>query len=227
MRYGEPAIGEVLTQLKDRGCQRILLFPLYPQYAASTSATACDAVFRVLMTMRWQPALRVAPPYHDNPLYIQALEAAVQRHVALLREPPEVIVASFHGLPKRYLELGDPYHCHCQKTARLLRERLGFDNNSLHVAFQSRFGREPWLKPYCDELVYRLAKDHGVRRLAVIAPGFAADCLETLEEIEDEIRTAFLSGGGKDFSYIPCLNDSQDHLSMLAALIKCELAGWI
>jgi ferrochelatase len=226
MRYGSPATDTVIKKLVAARCTRILLFALYPQYAAATTATAYDEAFRALMLERWQPAIRTAPPYHDDPGYIAALAGAIETHLAGLAWRPEVVLASFHGLPKRYLDLGDPYHCQCAKTARLLRARLGWKNEGLRMTFQSRFGREEWLKPYTDETVRSLA-GQGVRNLAIVAPGFAADCLETLEELAMGARESFLEHGGENFTYIPCLNDGDEHIQLLAGLITRELAGWI
>jgi ferrochelatase len=226
MRYGNPSTGAVLKKLIDGGCTRILLFALYPQYAAATTATAYDQAFRALMAERWQPAIRTAPPYHDEPRYIEALAGSIEAHLAGLSWRPEVVLASFHGLPRRYLMLGDPYHCHCVKTARLLRERLGWDEQDLRLTFQSRFGREEWLRPYTDETVRSLAAD-GVKNLAIVTPGFAADCVETLEEIAIGARESFLEHGGENFTFVPCLNDESDHIALLADLVRRELAGWI
>ena len=226
MRYGNPTTASGIDALQAKGCQRILLFPLYPQYAAATTATACDQAFRALMNVRWQPAVRTVPAYHDDPAYIDALAGSIERHLAGLDWSPDVLVTSFHGLPKRYLLAGDPYHCHCQKTARLLLERLGWPETRLQIAFQSRFGKEEWLRPYTVEHVAALAKE-GRRKLAVIAPGFAADCVETLEEIQEEIKEAFEDAGGERFTYIPCLNADDAHIAMLAAIIERELGGWI
>jgi ferrochelatase len=216
----------VLKKLIEAGCTRILLFALYPQYAAASTATAYDQAFRALMAERWQPAIRTAPPYHDEPSYIEALARSIEAHLAGLSWRPEVVLASFHGLPKRYLLLGDPYHCQCAKTARLLRERLGWDDQDLRLTFQSRFGREEWLRPYTDETVRSLAAD-GVKNLAIVTPGFAADCVETLEEIAIGARESFLEHGGENFTFVPCLNDESDHIALLADLVRRELAGWI
>jgi ferrochelatase len=226
MRYGNPATGAVLKRMIDAGCTRLLLLALYPQYAAATTATAYDQGFRALMAERWQPAIRTTPPYHDEPGYIEALARTIESHLAGLSWRPEVLLASFHGLPKRYLLLGDPYHCHCAKTARLLRERLGRDEQELRLTFQSRFGREEWLRPYTDETVRSLAGE-GVKNLAIVTPGFAADCVETLEEIAIGVRESFLEHGGERFTYVPCLNDGDDHIALLAGLVRRELAGWI
>jgi len=222
MRYGRPAIGERLDSLTAAGCDRILLAPLYPQYCAATTATANDKAFAALATMRWQPAVRTLPPYYDDPAYIDALKASVEAGLAALDFEPQAIVASFHGMPQRTLELGDPYHCHCQKTARLLGESLG---RELTIAFQSRFGRAKWLEPATDATLAALP-GKGVERVAVVAPGFAADCLETLEELAIRGREAFLAAGGTDFAYLPCLNASPVGITMLRMILSRELAGW-
>ncbi len=226
MRYGNPSTASKIKELQDQGCQRILLFPLYPQYSAATTGTACDQAFRALMKTRWQPAVRTVPAYHDEPGYIEALAKSIEAHLAKLDWEPDVLVTSFHGLPKRYLLSGDPYHCQCQKTARLVREHLGWEDDKLQIAFQSLFGRDEWLRPYTVEHVADLARQ-GKKNLAIIAPGFSADCVETLEEIEEEIREAFEEAGGERFSYIPCLNDQDDHIAFLAEIIERELGGWI
>ncbi len=225
MRYGNPSIRSRLTALAVRGCERILVAPLYPQYAAATSATVCDEVFRALMTLRWQPALRVAPPYFDEPAYIEAVAASLEAHVAALTFVPDVILASFHGIPKSYFDNGDPYYCHCAKTTRLLRDRLGLDDGKLIMTFQSRFGRAEWLKPYTDMTVKELAA-RGVKNLAVITPGFAADCLETLEEIAGENADYFRHAGGENFTAIPCLNDSESGMRVIETVVLRELLGW-
>ena len=224
MRYGNPSVDSVMRDLLRRGCEKILFFPLYPQYSAPTTATANDQAFRSLMGARWQPAVRTVPAYHDHPLYIEALARSVE--AALAEDAPETLVVSYHGLPERYLREGDPYHCHCRKTSRLLRERLGWPEDRIRTTFQSRFGTEEWLKPYTVEEVARLA-GAGTRRIAVIAPGFSADCIETLEEIQGEIRESFEEAGGREFVYIPCLNDSADHIRLLAAVASNELSGWL
>ncbi len=202
MRYGLPDVKSRLAALQAEGCDRILLVPLYPQYAAPTSATACDQAFRALMDMRWQPTIRVSPPYHDDPAYIAALADSIRNHIATLDFEPEVILCSFHGMPKSYLDRGDPYHCQCAKTKRLLQEALGLSSERLVMTFQSRFGPEEWLKPYTDETVEALAR-RGVKKLAIVAPGFSADCLETLEELDVENREIFMEHGGEKFAYIP------------------------
>ena len=222
MRYGRPAIAERIDALKAAGCQRILIAPLYPQYCAATTATANDEAFAHLRRMRWQPAVRTLPPYHDDPAYIAALAASVEAELAALPFAPQAIVASFHGMPERTLRLGDPYHCHCRKTARLLSEALG---RELVVAFQSRFGRAKWLEPATDKVLAELPRQ-GVTRVALVAPGFAADCLETLEELAIRGRATFLAAGGSDFACLPCLNDSDAGMEMLRRLIGRELEGW-
>jgi len=223
MRYGNPAIADRLTALKDAGCERILIAPLYPQYCAATTATANDKAFAALAGMRWQPAIRTLPPYHDDPAYIGALRTQVEMQIAALDFVPDAVIASFHGMPKRTLQLGDPYHCHCQKTARLLGEAMG---RELIVAFQSRFGPAKWLGPATDETLEALPAK-GIRKVAVIAPGFSADCLETLEELAIRGRESFMTAGGTDFAYLPCLNDGAPGMAMLRTLIARELAGWI
>ncbi|GGC63853.1 ferrochelatase [Chelatococcus reniformis] len=226
MRYGFPAINERLRALQAQGCDRILLLPLYPQYAAATTATVCDHAFRALMKMRWQPAVRAAPPYHDDPVYIDALVASLERHVAALSFEPEVILVSFHGMPKSYLLKGDPYHCQCVKTWRLMGEAMGLPEDRLRMSFQSRFGKGEWLTPYTDETVKALARS-GVKRLAVVTPGFAADCLETLEEIGVENAGYFTDNGGEHFAAIPCLNDSDEGMAVIRHLTLRELQGWL
>jgi ferrochelatase len=223
MRYGNPAIADRLTALKDAGCERILIAPLYPQYCAATTATANDKAFAALAGMRWQPAIRTLPPYHDDPAYIAALRTQVEMQIAALDFVPDAVIASFHGMPRRTLELGDPYHCHCQKTARLLSEAMG---RELIVAFQSRFGPAKWLGPATDETLEALPAK-GIRKVAVIAPGFSADCLETLEELAIRGRESFMTAGGTDFAYLPCLNDGAPGMAMLRTLIARELAGWV
>ena len=226
MRYGNPSMRSALTNLHGQGCDRILLVPLYPQYAAATTATACDKTFEALMSMRWQPTLRVSPPYHDDPAYISALARSLKAGLAELDFEPEVILASFHGVPKEYLLKGDPYHCQCAKTTRLLQHELGWSPEFLRLTFQSRFGPAEWLQPYTDETVKALAKS-GVKRLAVITPGFSSDCLETIEEIGGENAEYFHEYGGEKFARIPCLNDSADGLAVIEAVVRRELMGWI
>jgi ferrochelatase len=226
MRYGNPSTTSKVRAMVAAGCDRILFAPLYPQYAGATTATANDAFFRALMAEKWQPASRTLPPYFDHPLYIDALAASVDRAVKALAKPPELLLCSYHGLPERYLREGDPYHCQCQKTTRLLREKLGWEKERVVSTFQSRFGPEQWLKPYTVKEVARLAES-GVRRIAVVAPAFSADCIETLEEINGEIRESFLHAGGEEFTYIPCLNDDDAHIAALMAAIADSLKGWI
>ena len=223
MRYGQPAIGAQITAMQAAGCQRILIAPLYPQYCAATTATATDDAFAALMAMRWQPALRTLPSYHDDPAYIDALVAQLRRQLAALDFEPERLIASFHGMPQRTLELGDPYHCHCRKTARLVSEALG---RPIDVAFQSRFGRAKWLEPATDATLEQLGRD-GVKRVALFAPGFSADCLETLEELAIRGREQFLAAGGEQFAYLACLNAEAEGMAMLETLVRRELAGWI
>lgn len=226
MRYGKPSIVERLDALKAEGCDRVLVFPLYPQYAASTTATVNDVVYAHLLTQRWQPAIRTVPPYHDDPVYIEALARSIEHHLGTLDWEPEVVLASFHGIPQSYFRKGDPYHCHCMKTARLLRERLGWEKDRLRVTFQSRFGPEEWLQPYTDKTVEALAKG-GTKRLAVITPGFVSDCLETLEEIAGENGEIFHHAGGEKFSHIPCLNDSEWGMDVIESVVRRELGGWV
>ncbi len=226
MRYGNPSVKSAMERLQADGCDRILLVPLYPQYAAATSATACDKAFEALMTMRWQPALRVAPPYADDPDYIEAVAESVRDSLGRLDFVPEIIIASFHGVPKDYLLKGDPYHCQCAKTARLLREALGLTPDQFMLTFQSRFGGAEWLQPYTDETIKGLAA-RGVKRLAVVTPGFSSDCLETIEEIGGENAEYFHQGGGEKFARIACLNDSPGGLRVIETLVCRELMGWI
>jgi ferrochelatase len=226
MRYGKPSIAARLAMLAAQGCERILLVPLYPQYCAATTATVCDAAFRSLMRMRWQPSLRVAPPYFDDPVYIDALATSLEAELAKLTFKPDVIVASYHGIPKSYFDKGDPYYCHCAKTTRLLRERLGLGDDKLIMTFQSRFGRAEWLQPYTDKTVEALGR-RGVKSLAVVTPGFSADCLETLEEIAVENAHIFKTNGGENFAAIPCLNDSEEGMAVISAVVLRELEGWV
>jgi ferrochelatase len=226
MRYGNPSIRAGIEALMTRGCDRILVVPLYPQYSAATSATVCDEAFRVLTALRAQPTLRVSPPYYDDPDYIEALATSIQAHLATLSFKPELIVASFHGMPKEYVDKGDPYQAQCIATTDALRERLGPAAPKLLLTFQSRFGNAEWLQPYTDKTVEQLAKD-GVRRIAVVMPGFAADCLETLEEIAQENAEIFKHNGGESFAAIPCLNDSDAGMKVIHGLVLRELQGWI
>ncbi|WBX82562.1 ferrochelatase [Sphingosinicella microcystinivorans] len=225
MRYGNPSIPVRLDALRAAGCTRILVMPLYPQYSAATTATVVDKVGASLKAMRWQPAVRFLPPYHDDPLYISALAEDARTALAALDFEPDVLVASFHGMPERTLRLGDPYHCQAQKTARLLREALGRDEAGFRTAFQSRFGKAEWLKPYLDRTLEALPGE-GVRKVAVIAPGFSADCIETLEEIAIRARETFLHAGGTHFACLRCLNAGPEGMRMLTGLAQRELAGW-
>ncbi len=226
MRYGQPSIRSKMDELQKDGCEKILLFPLYPQYAAATTATVNDEAFKALLKMRWQPALRTVPRYHDDPVYIDALAVSIEKHLATLDWEPEVVLTSYHGIPKSYFMKGDPYHCQCYKTTRLLRDRLGWSKEKLMVTFQSRFGPEEWLQPYTDKTVEELAQ-RGIKRIAILNPGFVSDCLETLEEIAGEAGESFLHNGGEKFAHIPCLNDSPEGMSVLEHIVRRELQGWI
>ncbi|WP_075291295.1 ferrochelatase [Pararhizobium arenae] len=226
MRYGQPSIPSRIEALQKKGCEKILVFPLYPQYAAATTATVNDEAFKALLKMRWQPALRTVPPYHDDPVYIDALANSITQHLSTLDWEPEVVLTSFHGIPKSYFDKGDPYYCQCQKTARLLREKLGWSKEKLQVTFQSRFGPEEWLQPYTDKTVEKLAQE-GVKRIAVLNPGFVSDCLETLEEIAEQAAESFHHSGGEKFTHIPCLNDSADGMAVLEHVVRRELQGWV
>ncbi len=228
MRYGNPALGAEVQRLKDAGCERILVAPLYPQYSGATTATAVDALGAQLAKMRWQPAIRTLPPYYDDPMHIEALHADTARQLAALPFVPEVLLLSFHGMPLRTLQLGDPYHCHCRKTARLLTEALAGDYPALRieVSFQSRFGRAKWLEPATDAVLATEAKS-GTRRLAIAAPGFSADCLETREELAIRGREQFVEAGGEAFAVLDCLNDGDAGMAMLEHLVRRELQGWI
>ncbi|RUW96258.1 ferrochelatase [Mesorhizobium sp. M8A.F.Ca.ET.023.01.1.1] len=225
MRYGNPSTASVAERLVAQGCDRILSLPLYPQYSATTTATANDQLFRALMKMRRAPAIRSVPPYYDEPVYIEALAASIEQHLATLNFEPEVVITSYHGIPKPYFEKGDPYHCHCLKTTRLLRERLGWDENKLITTFQSRFGAQEWLQPYTDKTVEKLAKD-GVKSIAIVNPGFSVDCIETLDEIGREAAETFHHAGGEKFAHIPCLNDSPEGMAVIEAMVRRELSGW-
>ncbi|MDB5618236.1 ferrochelatase [Tardiphaga sp.] len=226
MRYGNPSIRSRIAALTAQGCERILVVPLYPQYSAATSATVCDEVFNVLAKMRAQPTLRVTPPYYVEPDYINALAVSIESHIATLDYVPELVVASFHGMPQKYIDKGDPYQAQCIATTEALRQRMGSDAPRLLLTFQSRFGFDQWPKPYTDKTIEQLAKD-GVKRIAVVMPGFSADCLETLEEIAQENCEIFLHNGGEKFSAIPCLNDSDPGMDVIRGLVLRELQGWI
>jgi protoporphyrin/coproporphyrin ferrochelatase len=226
MRYGNPSISSVLDEFRDQGCDRLLIAPLYPQYSLATTGSVLERVFDHLSQQRWMPALRTLPPYFDDPIHIEAVAASVRTHLNGLDFKPQVVLASFHGMPQVTLKKGDPYHCQCQKTARLLRSAMNMNEAQLQLSFQSRFGKQTWLQPYSIDVIRRLPSQ-GVQDIAVVAPGFSADCLETLEEIQSELQLAFTESGGKRFSYIPCLNATPIGIDMLQRIIGRELAGWI
>ena len=226
MRYGNPSTKSKVQKMIEAGCQKILFFPLYPHYAGATSATANDQFFRVLMEEKWQPVARVVEPYFEDTGYIDALAQSIETAYAAAETKPEILVCSYHGVPQRYLREGDPYHCQCQKTTRLLKERLGWDDTQIITTFQSRFGPEEWLQPYTVEEVARLA-EKGKKNIAVCAPAFSADCIETLEEINEEIKESFEHAGGEHFTYIPCLNDNDAHMDALAGIVQRNLRGWL
>jgi len=217
MRYGNPSIRSKLHQLKNEGCENIIIFPLYPQYAAATTATVCDEVYRSLMKMRWQPSLQIIPHYESEPLYIDALVNSIEKKIKTLRWNPDLIISSYHGIPKTYFDKGDPYHCYCHKTTRLIKEK--FKKVEVKTTFQSRFGPQEWLTPYTDKTLENLPKE-GIKNLLVICPGFASDCVETLEEINIQGREIFIEKGGENFDLIPCLNDSLDHINLFQKLVK-------
>ena len=225
MRYGKPEIDKTLNKMKESGCTKIVLMPLYPQYAASTSATVKDEVFKWLLEQRWQPDIRTIPPWFDDSIYIKALANTIKDNLKN-KIKPDMLLISFHGIPKRYFMAGDPYHCHCIKTARLLRQELKWPEDKILVTFQSRFGPEPWLQPYTDKTIIDLAKN-GLKNIAVVAPGFISDCLETLEELNVEAREFFIENGGQNFEYIPCLNDNKHSIKLLNQIIKTNLLGWV
>ncbi|MGR3695618.1 MAG: ferrochelatase [Sagittula sp.] len=227
MRYGNPSTQSKVRELVEKGCRKILFFPLYPQYAGATSGTANDQFFRALMAEKWQPTARIVDPYFEHPKYVEALAQSVERAYAAAEQKPELLICSYHGLPQRYLMEGDPYHCQCQKTTRLLKERLGWDDSQIKTTFQSQFGPEDWQRPYTVEEVARLAKEDGVKRIAICAPAFSADCIETLEEINEEIKESFEHAGGESFTYIPCLNDDDAHIEALSTVIGENLSGWV
>ena len=225
MRYGNPSIESRLHALKAAGCDRIAVVALYPQYSATTMASVYDKVFDALKTMRWQPAVRTAAAFHDMPAYIDALSSSLQSGLDALSFEPEVLLMSYHGIPQSYFDKGDPYHCHCYKTTRLVREKLGLDESKVKVTFQSRFGPTQWLQPYTDDTLEELAAS-GVKRVAVAAPAFISDCIETLEEIALESSEVFKSAGGEEFALLPCLNDSDAAIDLLEVLVRRETAGW-
>ena len=225
MRYGQPAIQSQMQKLQDAGCSQIVVMPLYPQYAASTTATVNDEVFKWALDLRWQPAIRTVPPWHDHKSYIDALAKSIKAAVKKSGKPDDLVI-SFHGIPKSYFVAGDPYHCQCMKTARLLREALQWDEQHFHATFQSRFGSEPWLQPYTDKTVVKLAES-GSKHVAIMAPGFVADCLETLDELDIELHEEFIEHGGETFTYIPCLNDSADGMRVIEEVAIENLRGWV
>ncbi len=226
MRYGQPSIQSVIDRLLQQGCERIVMFPLYPQYSATTTATVNDKFFEVLMKKRFMPAIRTVPTYETAPVYIEALARSIEKHLATLSFKPEVILASYHGIPKSYSEKGDPYREHCLQTSHLLQARLGLNDEQFRTTFQSRFGPEEWLQPYTDVTVENLAKQ-GVKSVAVFNPGFVVDCLETVDEIGNEAAHLFHENGGENFSHIPCLNDSEDGMKVIETLVRRELQGWV
>ena len=217
MRYGNPSIKSVMNKLQASGCERLIVLPLYPQYAAATTATVCDEVYRCLMKMRWQPSLQIIPHYESNPLYIKALANSIEKKISEINWQPDLIIASYHGIPKKYFEKGDPYHCYCHKTTRLMREK--FDKVPIETTFQSRFGPQEWLQPYTDKTLENLPKT-GKKNILVICPGFSSDCVETLEEISIQGKESFLNSGGLKFDVIPCLNDNEDHIKLLNNLVQ-------
>ena len=217
MRYGNPSIKSQLNKLKEKGCENIVILPLYPQYASATTATVCDEVYRSLMSMRWQPSLQIVPHYESDPLYIDALINSIEKKIKEIKWKPDLIISSYHGIPKSYFVKGDPYHCYCQKTTRLIKEK--FSKVKIQTTFQSRFGPQEWLTPYTDKTLENLPNE-GIKNLLVICPGFASDCVETLEEINIQGRESFLCSGGENFDLIPCLNDNQDHIELFEKLVK-------
>jgi ferrochelatase len=217
MRYGNPSIKSKISILHNEGCENLVILPLYPQYAAATTATVCDEVYRCLMQMRWQPSLKIIPHYESDPKYIDALVNSIKRKINEINWKPDLIIASYHGIPKKYFDKGDPYHCYCHKTTRLISEKL----NSIEIktTFQSRFGPDEWLKPYTDKTLENLPKE-GIKNILIMCPGFSSDCVETLEEISIEGKESFVNSGGENFDMIPCLNDNDDHISLLKSLIQ-------
>ncbi len=217
MRYGNPSIKSIMTNLHKEGCENIIVLPLYPQYAAPTTATVCDEVYRSLLKMRWQPSLQIIPHYESEPLYIDALVNSINKKISELNWKPDLIIASYHGIPKKYFEKGDPYHCYCQKTSRLISEK--YKEIPIKTTFQSRFGPQEWLQPYTDKTLENLPKE-GKKNILVICPGFSSDCVETLEEIAIQGKESFMKSGGKNFDVIPCLNDNDDHINLIKKLIS-------
>ncbi len=217
MRYGNPSIKNVMKKLQEKGCENLIVLPLYPQYAAATTATVCDEVYRTLMKIRWQPSLQIIPHYESEPLYVDALVKSINKKISELNWVPDLIIASYHGIPKKYFEKGDPYHCYCQKTTRLINEK--FTKIPIETTFQSRFGPQEWLRPYTDKTLEKLPT-LGKKNILVICPGFSSDCVETLEEISIQGKESFLNSGGKNFDVVPCLNDSDDHIRLLKLLVN-------
>ena len=220
MRYGNPSIKSKIKKMQNEGCEKLIIFPLYPQYASPTTATVCDEVFRTLMKMRWQPSIQIVPHYESEPLYIEAIVKSINKKLREIDWKPDLIVASYHGIPKKYFEKGDPYHCYCQKTSRLISEK--FKEVKIITTFQSRFGPQEWLQPYTDKTLEKLPKE-GVKKVLVISPGFASDCVETLEEISIQGKESFEKSGGEKFGFIPCLNDNDDHIKLLEHIVKKNL----
>ena len=218
MRYGQPSIKSKINNLKEKGCENLVILPLYPQYAAATTATVCDEVYRTLSNMRWQPSLQIIPHYESEPLYIQAISKSIRNKITQINWKPDLIMASYHGIPKKYFEKGDPYHCYCHKTTRLITENINLEIPII-TTFQSRFGPQEWLQPYTDKTLEKLPKE-GKKNILVICPGFASDCVETLEEISMEGKASFLEEGGENFDFVPCLNDSEEHVHLFAHLVK-------
>ena len=218
MRYSQPSIKSKINNLQENGCENLVVLPLYPQYAAPTTATVCDEVYRSLSTMRWQPSLQIIPHYESEPIYINALSKSINKKLEQINWKPDIIMASYHGIPKKYFEKGDPYHCYCHKTTRLIKENIG-SKIPIMTTFQSRFGPEEWLKPYTDKTLEKLPKE-GKKNVLVICPGFASDCVETLEEISMEGKTSFIDEGGENFEFVPCLNDNEDHISLFEHLVN-------
>ncbi len=217
MRYGDPSISHKMQELQRKGCENIVVLPLYPQYAAATTATVCDEVYRSLMKMRWQPSLQIISHYESDPLYIEALVKSIRKKISEISWKPDLILASYHGIPKKYFEKGDPYHCYCQKTSRLISEK--FNDVKIVTTFQSRFGPQEWLQPYTDKTLENLPNE-GKKNILVICPGFASDCVETLEEISMQGKESFIGAGGQNFDLIPCLNDNEDHINLLEHLVR-------
>jgi ferrochelatase len=217
MRYGNPSIKSKISKLHEQGCENLVILPLYPQYAAATTATVCDEVYRVLMKMRWQPSLKIIPHYESDPLYVDALVNSINKKISEINWKPDLIVATYHGIPKKYFDKGDPYHCYCHKTTRLISEK--FNSIEIKTTFQSRFGPQEWLKPYTDKTLENLPKE-GKKNILTICPGFSSDCVETLEEILIQGKESFINSGGKNYDMIPCLNDSDDHILLLKSLIE-------